>query len=1273
MRQLFISYARENKPDVEALVRDLDALGHQTWVDSSLRGGQTWWDEILRRIADSDVFVAIISQQTLNSVACKRELEWALALNKPVLPLAVERLPDALPRALSMRQIVTYTRSGREAAFALAGALGTLPAAPPPPEQLPEPPPAPLSYLSDLVEQVGQPEPLTHEQQRQIVIQLQPALRSADSEERRGGRYVLEMFSTRDDLYADVDRSVAQLGLTDRDAQRPVAPEAPEDSHDEHALITPEVPAEGKGNLLADPQWADALSAFFAKRWPEAVQRFEALEARYPGEDRVKTRLTDARRQRDIDAWSSKAESAAADDDWDTVVTALENLTGLDANYPDAAARLEQARIAQRCKALVDEMTALHQAGRWQAVVAAAEELARLDPDHPDPGGIVSDAQAKIRDADLADRYAQALNHLDQEHWQQAAELFTAIEQQQPGFRDAAALLTTAQRQRDLAAWSDQAAAAAGQDDWDAAVAALEKICAVDPTHQDAGVRLEQARSAKRLRTLVDEVTALHQAGRWNEVVAAAKELGQLDPDHPDPGGMISDAQAKIRDNQLAERYAQGLEQFDRGHWQHAIDLFAAIEQEQPGYPDVAGLLTKAQRQRELAAWSDQAAAAAENDDWDAAVTALENLTGLDPAYPDASARLEQARTAQRRKAHVDEMTALHQAGRWEAVVAAAQELARVDPDNPDPGGIVSDAHAKIRDARLAERYAQARNHLDQEDWQQAADLLAAIEQEQPGYPDVAGLLTKAQRQRELAAWSDQAAAAAGKDDWDAVVAALENICGIDPAYRDAGARLQQARSAQRHRSLVEEVTALHQAGRWNEVVAAAKELAQLDPDHPDPSGMVSDARANLRDAELADRYAQGVNYLNQAFFDKAVAVFTDIEQEHPGFRDAASRLMKAQQRRDLAAWDHQAEVATRRQDWATATSALEKICAIDPTYRRASARMEEARSAQRGRGEAPLSLADRPLTDLDALMDSTTPLSREQQHQILDRLQAGLRSDDREQRIAQRLLGSFRRRDDLYQDIAVTAASLLDAARRHAESPDVSQTHEATTVSDDSHEAAAAELPSSDTAALAGRSNAPTSGSPTTTEDRPTAGGKPTDTTPTPLEVPFFQRLNRRTKIVLAVGLAFAVVAVAVVIIVANRPGDATRRLKALVGDNCSPEPTLDSPAGAVASVVCWDEGPGGAPYYHLFHNQAALDSYYNSLGSSPQPCPGMGSSPQNWHRAANPQHTEGKVDCVVSDDGTPVVSWTVDSQLLFGSVSGPQGGSIDQVYQWWANRYQV
>jgi serine/threonine protein kinase len=147
------------------------------------------------------------------------------------------------------------------------------------------------------------------------------------------------------------------------------------------------------------------------------------------GEGLVETRLNEARRQRDIDVWSRTADASATEGDWDIVLTALENLTA-----------------PQRRKALVDEMTALHQAGQWNAVVAAAHELARIDPDNSDPGGIVSDAQAEIREAELADRYAQALNHLDQEQWQQAAGLLAAIEQEQPGYRDAAALLETAEQ-----------------------------------------------------------------------------------------------------------------------------------------------------------------------------------------------------------------------------------------------------------------------------------------------------------------------------------------------------------------------------------------------------------------------------------------------------------------------------------------------------------------------------------------------------------------------------------------------------------------------------------------------------------------------------------------------------------------------------------------------------------------------------------------------------------------------------------------------------------
>src|SRR5271166_5221990 len=628
MRQLFISYARENKPAVEALIQDLDALGYKTWMDSSLWGGQTWWEEILRRIAASDVFVAIVSAHTLNSVACQRELEWALALHKPVLPVAVSRHPQALPLTLSMRQIVDYSKSGKKAAVALAGALGTLPAESPAPEQLPEPPAAPLSDLWDLVERMGQPQPLTHAQQHQILIQLQPALRSADPEEREAGRYVRKMFSGRDDLYADVDRTLAQLELADhldvaarldqaaQTAQRCKALvdemttlhqagqwDAVVAAAQELAGLDPEHP--DPGGIISDAKakmrHAD-LSEQYGQAWAQAADLFSATDQEQPGYRDAAALRKSAEQQRQLAAWLEQAEAAAGHDDWDTAVTALENLCALDPGYRDAGARLEQARSARSARqrrSLVDEMTALHQAGRWEEVLAAAEKLAQLDPDHPDPGGIVSDAQAKIRDAQLAEQYAQALNHLDQHHWQQAAEMFTAIEQEQPGYRDAAALLKTAEQQRHLAAWLDQAEAAAGHDDWDTAVTALENLCALDPGYRDAGARLEHARAARSVRqrrSLVDEITALHQAGRWKDVLAAAEKLAQLDPDHPDPGGIVSDAQAKIRDAQLAEQYAQALNHLDRQHWQQAVEVFTAIEQEQPGYRDATSLLKTAQQ-----------------------------------------------------------------------------------------------------------------------------------------------------------------------------------------------------------------------------------------------------------------------------------------------------------------------------------------------------------------------------------------------------------------------------------------------------------------------------------------------------------------------------------------------------------------------------------------------------------------------------------------------------------------------------------------------------
>lgn len=209
--QIFISYARENKRKVAELVEHLGILDHQTWLDSRLGGGEDWWSEILRRITACDVFIPIISHDALNSEACRREFDWAAALGKPVLPVAVEPTPTALPTHLSRRQIVDYSNRDQRAALMLAGALNNIDPAPPLPEPLPESPAAPLSYLTDLVDQVSKSEALDHELQRRILTKVEVALRSVDTKERRGGRDILARLRARDDLYADVDRALTRF------------------------------------------------------------------------------------------------------------------------------------------------------------------------------------------------------------------------------------------------------------------------------------------------------------------------------------------------------------------------------------------------------------------------------------------------------------------------------------------------------------------------------------------------------------------------------------------------------------------------------------------------------------------------------------------------------------------------------------------------------------------------------------------------------------------------------------------------------------------------------------------------------------------------------------------------------------------------------------------------------------------------------------------------------------------------------------------------------
>jgi hypothetical protein len=62
-----------------------------------------------------------------------------------------------------------------------------------------------------------------------------------------------------------------------------------------------------------------------------------------------------------------------------------------------------------------------------------------------------------------------------------------------------------------------------------------------------------------------------------------------------DPDGLVSQAQEALAEEEFAARYENGLRQLDSGDWSAAIEAFAGLERERPGYRDTRSLLGQVQ------------------------------------------------------------------------------------------------------------------------------------------------------------------------------------------------------------------------------------------------------------------------------------------------------------------------------------------------------------------------------------------------------------------------------------------------------------------------------------------------------------------------------------------------------------------------------------------------------------------------------------------------------------------------------------------------------
>lgn len=111
---IFVSYCHKDKKHIFPIIERLTRDGYRVWYDEGIDPGSEWPEIIARHLNGCAACIAFISENSLNSHNCRREINFALLKKKPFISVVIEPVQMSLGMEMQLsatQSIFKYTLS----------------------------------------------------------------------------------------------------------------------------------------------------------------------------------------------------------------------------------------------------------------------------------------------------------------------------------------------------------------------------------------------------------------------------------------------------------------------------------------------------------------------------------------------------------------------------------------------------------------------------------------------------------------------------------------------------------------------------------------------------------------------------------------------------------------------------------------------------------------------------------------------------------------------------------------------------------------------------------------------------------------------------------------------------------------------------------------------------------------------------------------------------------------------------------------------------------